>query len=305
MTLIATAESVEQAHTLIDLGIDQIVIGEEVFGLRLPGYFSFEQMEDVINYAHHHQAQVIIAMNAILHNDKIERVRPFLTKIKSLGADQVMVGDTGLIQIMKDPTYYLPYLYNASVLMTSAGQVNFWAQFGATRALVASEVPFVELQVMQKESQIPLVYQVYGACCIHQSRRRLLHNYFNYINKDHSELTDRDLFLSEPNNKNSHYSIFTDSHGTHIFASKDLNLLLYLDQLTKIGQTTWYLDGLFTPGQAFCQIAKAFIKAQELVQESPVNEEDLKVLEQEVKHVHPANRELDTGFFLYEAKQVQ
>ncbi|MGX7108737.1 peptidase U32 family protein [Facklamia miroungae] len=303
--LIATAESIGQAKKLIDIGIDEIVIGEEVFGLRLPGYFSIEEMKEVIDYAHLNKKEVIIAMNAILHNEQIEQARPFLKKIKAIGADQIMVGDTGLIQILKEKEYYLPYLYNASVVMTSAGQVNFWAKFGAQRAFVASEVPFVELKDMLKESQIPLVYQVYGATCIHQSRRRLLNNYFNYIQKDTQELTDRELFLSEPNKKDSHYSIYTDQHGTHIFANKDLNLLEYLPALAKEEQTHWYLDGLFTPEEDFNQIASQFLRVKELIEKNQVTSEGIELHSVAVKHYHTKNRELGTGFFLYEADQVQ
>ncbi|MCR8969727.1 peptidase U32 family protein [Facklamia sp. 7083-14-GEN3] len=303
--LIATAESIGQAKKLIDLGIDQIVIGEEVFGLRLPAYFSFDEMKEIIEYAHHNKKEVIIAMNAILHNEQIKQARSFLKKIKEIGADQIMVGDTGLIQILKDEKLYIPYIYNASVLMTSSGQVNFWAKYGAKRAFVASEVPFVELKDMLAESQIPLIYQVYGSTCIHQSRRRLLNNYFNYIHKDVEELTDRDLFLSEPNKKDSHYSIYTDQHGTHIFANKDLNLIEYLPDLASTKQTHWYLDGLFTPEEEFKQIARHFVRVKELIEQDQVTLEGLKLHRAAVEQYHTKNRELGTGFFLYEADQVQ
>lgn len=305
MKLIATAESVEQAKKLIDLGIDQVVIGEERFGLRLPGYFTFDQMKDVTDYAHQAGKEVIIAMHAILHNEQIKQARPFLETLKTIGPDRLMVGDTGLIQILKDPSVSFPFLYNASVLVTSAGQVNFWSRFGADSALVASEVPFVELEQMVDIAQIPLVYQVYGPTCIHQSRRKLLENYFNYIQKDANELTDRQLFLSEPNKEETHYAIYTDQHGTHIFANNDLNLIEYLPQLAAIGQKTWYLDGLFTPSQEFLQIANQFIRVKELIERDQVTKQGLRLHSEAVNYYHTDNRELDTGFFLYEADHVQ
>ena len=305
MKLIATAESVDQAQALIDSGVDELIIGEEVFGLRLPGYLSMAEMEQVIDAAHQAGKRVLIAMNAILHNDKIKQARPFLKSVRALGADGLTVGDTGLVQILKDPTYHLPYLYDASVLVTSAGQVNFWAQFGAEKALVAREVPFVELEDMLKMATIPLVYQVYGPSCIHQSKRPLLENYFNYVNKEPQAITDRQLFLSEPNREDSHYSIYTDSHGTHIFANKDLNLIRHLETLAHSGLDYCYLDGLFSSPEGFVQVVKAFLKARQAIKAGQVTADLLDHLDQTIQSAHPHNRELDTGFFLYEASTVQ
>ncbi|MBG9980615.1 U32 family peptidase [Facklamia sp. DSM 111018] len=303
--LIATAESIEQAKCLIDIGIDEIIIGEEIFGLRLPGYFTIEEMEEINDYALKNDKHVIVAMNAILHNDKIAQAKPFLKMIKNIGIQEIIVGDTGLIQILKDPNYALPYLYDAAVLVTSAGQVNFWAKYGAKRALIANEVPFVELKDISPLAQLPLVYQVYGASCIHQSKRQLLKNYFNYIGKESQEVTDRQLFLSEPNKEDTHYSIYTDSHGTHIFANKDLNLLAYLEDLNRIDVQNWYIDGLFNQGRNFIEIADSFVKARNHILEGTFNPQIIQDLNQTIRVSHPQNRELDTGFFLYEADQVK
>lgn len=305
MKLIATAESVDQAKALMDIGVDEVIVGEEVFGLRLPGYLSLREIKEVVEYSHQAGKKVLIAMNAILHNDKIKKARPYLKEIKALKPAGLTVGDTGLIQILKEKDYQLPFLYDASVLVTSAGQVNFWAKFGADKALVAREVPFVELEDMLKNAEIPLVYQVYGATCIHQSKRRLLDNYFNYIQKNPQEVTDRQLFLSEPNRKDTHYSIYTDSHGTHIFANKDLNLIQHLEPLSHSGLDYWYLDGLFNSGDNFVEVAKAFIEARAALQAGDASSDLFNQLDQKVRQFHPKNRELDTGFFLYEASTVQ
>ena len=112
--LIATTESLEQGKLLLEAGADQLIVGEEVFGLRVPGYLSDDEIGELVAIAHQMGKQVIVAANAILHNDKIEQARPFLKRMKALKVDKLMVGDTGLIQIMKDPDYYIPYIYDAS-----------------------------------------------------------------------------------------------------------------------------------------------------------------------------------------------
>lgn len=303
--LIATTESLDQAQKLLNVGIDELVVGEETFGLRLPGYFSLEEMTTLLNDAQSKGKKITLAMNAILHNDKIRQARPFLKQIKQLGFQHLMVGDTGLIQILKDEAYKLPYTYDASVLVTSAGQVNFWAKYGAMRALMAREVPLKELELVAPQAQIPLMFQVFGPTCIHQSKRPLLDNYFNYIGKDKAGITDRELFLSEPTDPHTHYSIYSDSHGTHIFANKDLNLIKYLPELAKLGINDWYLDGLFSTPEGFIEICRAFAKAKEAIELGKWTDSLAEELSLAIQQHQVVNRELDTGFFLLDPAQIQ
>lgn len=303
--LIATAESLSQGQALLEAGVDYLVIGESSYGLRLPGYFDREEMAEMIRITHQAGKEVIVAANAILHNDKIDRARDYLSQVKAMDADLLMVGDTGLIQILKEEAYRMPYIYDASVLVTSPGQVNFWAQYGAVGALVAREVPYVELTEMARDAKIPLMVQTYGASCIHQSGRMLLDNYFNFVGKDKTEVAEHELFLSEPKKDETHYSIYEDDHGTHIFANNDLDLMMYLNDLQKAGIQRWYADGIYCPGQAFVEINRLFAQARDAIEAGQWNDAYALQLDQKVRELHPDNRELSTGFFLFDKDTVQ
>ena len=96
------------------------------------------------------------------------------------------VGDPGVVQIMKNPDYSIPYYYDAAVLVTSSRQVNFWAKRGAIGAVIAREIPRAEMEILASQVEVPIEVLVYGATCIHHSKRPLLQNYFNYIEKEES-----------------------------------------------------------------------------------------------------------------------
>lgn len=303
--LIATTESLEQGIKLLDNGADCVVTGEDIFGLRLPGYLTDEEIGKLIKHAHANGKQVVVAANAILHNDKIALARDYLKRMKALKVDKLLVGDTGLIQIMKDPELYIPYIYDASVLTTSSGQVNFWKKYGAIAALVAREVPYVELEHLVSKAELPVVTQVYGAQCIQQSKRNLLDNYFNFIGKEPLNFEERHLFISEPGKDETHYSIYQDSHGTHVFANNDIHLMEQLPLLYEINAKKWYLDGLYTPGEDFVTVVKAYDQARRHLKMNKWDNKIISPLDEAVKKAHPANREMDTGFFLYTADKVQ
>lgn len=305
ITLLTTAETVTQGKALIDAGADQVIVGEKTFGLRIPGRFTFEEMTELADYAHERGAEIVIAANAILHNEQIEKAREFLSLAKATGADYLLVGDTGLIQILKDPDYYMPYIYDAATLVASSGQINFWSQFGAKASFVAREVPFFELERMADEAVIPLYYQVYGATCIHHSRRYLLENYFNYMQEDPVKFEDRHLALTIRNQPDTHYAIYEDHHGTHIFSDNDLDLLPYLNQIAKAQVNHWYLDGVLCPSDNYVEIVRIFNAARQLVETGEWNDEQIEKLDEQLREAQPDYRDLDTGFFLHEPGYVK
>lgn len=293
--LIATAESMAQAEELLAVGVDTLYIGEEDFGLRLPYSFSREEQKALIDLAHANGKKVNVAINGIMHPDKMKKIPEYLAFLADVKPDHVVVGDTGVIYLLQE--YDLPYIYDAETLVTNARQINFWQKKGAVGAVLAREVPFEEMQRLSQHVEVPVEVLVYGATCIHQSKRPLLDNYFNYTKQSESTSKERGLFISEPKKAETHYSIYEDQHGTHIFADNDLNLIKELSELNQAGYQTWKLDGLFTPGANFVAIAKVFAEAKAAIETNSWDDAMVENAQQEIQKYHPVGRGMDTGFY--------
>lgn len=303
--LIATAESVDQAKELITAGIDVLYIGEDEFGLRLPASFSQEEILEITKFAHEHGKQVRVAVNALMHNDRIETVPPYLKFLEKIKVDAITVGDPGIIHLLKGNSIELPYIYDAQTLVTSAKQINFWAKREAVGAILARELTYEELESIATQVQVPVELLVYGATCIHQSKRNLVKNYFSFIDKQESTSRDRGLFISEPKDKDTHYSIYEDRNGTHIFATNDINLLPELGKVADAGLTQWKLDGIFTKGDNFVSIAKCFIEAKEAIKAGKWTTSYIENLNEQVLALHPKERGLDEGFFVKDPNDIE
>ena len=174
--------------------------------------------------------------------------------------------------------------------------------------MLARELPKAELKELIKEVKIPVELLVYGATVIHHSKRPLLQNYFNFIKTDsQKEGKNREAshFISEPKDEQTHYSIFEDRHGTHIFANDDVNMMTELGSLFAMGFETWKLDGIFCPGQNFVEIAKLFVQAKELLEQGTFTYDQAFLLDEQVRKLHPAERGLDTGFYEFDRNKVK
>lgn len=169
--LIATAESIEQAKVLIDAGVDTLYIGEDMFGLRLSYSFSRLEIKETTELAHKHDVNVCVAVNALMHNDRIAYVLEYLKFLESINVDRITLGDPGVVHIIKENKLKLPYVYDAQTMVTSSKVINFWKKRGATGAVLARELTYEELQSIGARAEIPAEVLVYGATCIHHSKR--------------------------------------------------------------------------------------------------------------------------------------
>ncbi|MGG5308220.1 peptidase U32 [Enterococcus pernyi] len=304
--IITTIESMKQAEELLEAGVDTLYFGEERFGLRLPASFIREEQRELVALAHRYGKKVNIAVNGIIHPEKMKKVPEYLQFLKEINVDMITVGDTGIIYTMrKNPELSIPYVFDAETLVTSARQINFWAKKGAISAVLAREVPFDEMKEMENKLQIPVETLVYGATCIHQSKRPLLQNYYNYTQQDEKKDRERGLFLAEPKKEDTHYSIYEDSHGTHIFANNDINLSNELPQLYAHHFRTWKLDGVFTPGEVFVEITKLFVEAKKALLADTWTETLAQEMTNKINGLHPTNRGLDTGFFYIDPESIK
>lgn len=301
----ATAESIEQAKALLELDIDYLYVGEAAFGLRLPKHFTREELEELVQLTHEKGKKIRVAVNAIMHPETMTNIPDYLTFLTSIKADEIVVGDPGVIHVLRRDNYDLPYIYDAATMVTSSRQINFWGKRGAIGAVLAREIPYLELVELAPNLDIFGEILVYGATCIHQSKRPLVENYFSFVKGDEETDKARNLFIAEPKEDETHYSIYEDQHGTHIFATDDVNLMDELDKLYTLGLHHWKLDGIYTPGDNYVSIVACFIEAKELLETGRWTEVEGQRLSESIRRLHPKNRSLDTGFFHLDPDEIK
>ena len=281
IVITATAESYEQARELLELGVDRIYIGEKAFGLRLPKPFSFAEMRKIAELVHESGKELTVAVNALMHQGMMDALPDYLDFLEEIKADYITVGDAGVFYICNRDNRPFKMIYDASTMVTSSRQINFWGkQAGASEAVLAREIPSAELFIMGENLQIPAEVLVYGASIIHHSKRPLLQNYYNFIKTD-------------------------DLHGTHIFANNDLDMMTKLSELIEHGFDHWKLDGVYCPGENFVKITEYFVKARDLIEAGEFSQDQAFLFDEAIHKLHPANRGLDTGFYDYEPDRVK
>lgn len=297
--LLVTPKSINHIETLIELGADAFVIGEEKFGLRLAGEFKEPELREAIKIIHEHGKKAYVAVNAIFHNEHIADLEAYIDLLHELNVDRIIFGDPAVLMAVKEQENPIPLNWNAETIVTNHFQCNYWGERGANRAVLARELSIEEVIEIKKNSNVEIEVQVHGMTCMFQSKRKLLGNYFMYqdkVMKIENRKENKDMLLYDEERSNK-YPIYEDSNGTHIMSPNDICLIEDLEELLEANIDSLKIDGVLQTEEYINVATEQYRQAIDLYKEDPELYEDEKfMLLEPIEDVQKDHRPMDQGF---------
>ena len=180
LELLIPASSLEVLKIAVILGADAVYIGGEAFGLRAKAKnFSHEDMKEGIAFAHEHGVKVYVTVNILALNYDLPGVREYLTELKELKPDALIIADPGIYMYAKEICPEIERHISTQANNTNYETYRFWYNLGAKRVVTARELSLAEIKEIREhipeDREIETFIQ--GAMCISYSGRCLLRNY--------------------------------------------------------------------------------------------------------------------------------
>lgn len=297
--LLVTPKSLNHMKTLIELGADAFVIGEQKFGLRLPGEFNREDVRKAVNLAHEHDKKVYVAVNGIFHNYHLNALENYIEFLHEIRVDRIIFGDPAVVMYVKKQDNPIPLNWDAETIVTNYFQCHYWGGKGAKRAVLARELNLDEILNIKKHANVEIEVQVHGMTCMFQSKRMLLGNYYTFQDRQmkiqRSE-NDQDLLLYDEERENK-YPVFEDYNGTHIMSPNDICLIEELEPFFEANIDSFKIDGILQSEAYINTVTAQYREAIDLYHEDPEAYEDEKfMLIDPIEEIQPEHRPFDEGF---------
>ena len=297
--LLVTPKSLNHMKTLIELGADAFVIGEQKFGLRLPGEFNREDVRKAVNLAHEHDKKVYVAVNGIFHNYHLNALENYIEFLHEIRVDRIIFGDPAVVMYVKKQDNPIPLNWDAETIVTNYFQCNYWGGKGAKRAVLARELNLDEILNIKKHANVEIEVQVHGMTCMFQSKRMLLGNYYTFQDRQmkiqRSE-NDQDLLLYDEERENK-YPVFEDYNGTHIMSPNDICLIEELEPFFEANIDSFKIYGILQSEAYINTVTAQYREAIDLYHEDPEAYEDEKfMLIDPIEEIQPEHRPFDEGF---------
>ncbi|GAA0381758.1 peptidase U32 family protein [Paenibacillus motobuensis] len=302
--LLVPAGSLAELQAYLDCGADAFLIGEDKFGMRLPGNFTPAEIAEAVRIAHERGAKIYVCINILMSNELLKDLPDYVKQLGAAGVDGVQFGDPSVLQTVKELAPELKLHWNAEMTSTNYMTANYWGSKGASRVVLARELNMDEITEMQPHLQIESEVQVHGMTNIYHSKRSLVRSYMAHqgrvIGENESVGMERGLFLIEAERQDEKFPIYEDRNGTHIMSSDDICILEDLHMLLGAGVNSLKIETLFKPISYNETVIRVYRQAIDTYFADPEAYEFEDAWIEKIRVVQDPERELSFGFFYKE-----
>lgn len=303
--LLMPAGNIEKLKYAIKYGADAVYLGIIDFSLRAMRkgeLITLDNLKAAIDTARSMGAKSYLTLNIFAFNYDIKLLEQSMDKIVESNPDALIISDPGIMRLAKKymPNTDIHVSTQANILNYEA--VRFWQDMGATRAILARELPIADVaEIKRKVPDMELEVFIHGAQCVSFSGRCLLSDYMTdgerKANSGNCSQPCRWSYkLVEETRPGQYYEIEENEKGTHILSTKDLCLVRHLKELINAGVDSFKVEGRTKSLYYVSATAKAYREAINEVIKNP--DADMQPYYNELLKV--GNRGYTTGFYLGE-----
>ena len=303
--LLMPAGNIEKLKYAIKYGADAVYLGVVDFSLRAMRkgeLITLDNLKYAIDTARSMGAKSYLTLNIFAFNNDIKALEACMDRIVDSNPDALIISDVGIMKLAQKymPKTDIHVSTQANILNYEA--VRFWQDMGATRAILARELPIKDVaEIKQKVPDMELECFIHGAQCVSFSGRCLLSDYMTdgerKANSGNCSQPCRWSYkLVEETRPGQYYEIEENEKGTHILSTKDLCLVKHLKEMIEAGIDSFKVEGRTKSLYYVSATAKAYREAIDEVLKNP--DADMTPYYNELLKV--GNRGYTTGFYLGE-----
>ena len=300
--LLVPASSLEVLKIAVIFGADAVYIGGEAFGLRAKAKnFSHEDMKEGIAFAHEHGVKVYVTVNILAHNYDLPGVREYLTELKELKPDALIIADPGIYMYAKEICPEIERHISTQANNTNYETYRFWYNLGAKRVVTARELSLAEIKEIREHipEDMEIETFIHGAMCISYSGRCLLSNYLAGRDANQGACTHPCRWkysIVEEKRPGEYMPVFENERGTYIFNSKDLCMIEHMDDIINSGIDSLKIEGRMKTALYVATVARTYRKAIDDYMESPEKyQANMPWYQEQISNC--TYRQFTTGFF--------
>lgn len=233
-------------------GADACYLGLVDFSLRAlrKGELIDENnLKTAVEIANSLNKKVYCTLNIFAYDKDIDKLHQTIEIIKDAKPHALIVSDFGIYRVLKQYAPEIEIHVSTQTNILNSETVKFWRDLGATRAILARELSYKQIERIRHEvPDMELEMFVHGAQCMGYSGRCLLSDYMTkgerQANQGNCAQACRWSYkLVEETRPNEYFEIVQDDKGSHIMSTKDLCLVHHIKKLCDLGIDSFKVEG--------------------------------------------------------------
>ena len=247
--ILSPAGDMECLNSALKFGADAVFLAGKMFGMRsAPKNFDKTDLKEACILAHSMGKKIYLTCNVLPRNREIDSLPDFLAYAQACGVDAFIIADLGIFEYAKK---YAPKV--ARHISTQAGVTNYASanvlyNMGASRVVLAREIPLDEIAQMRAKipAELEIECFVHGAMCVSFSGRCLISSYMTGRDANHGDCAQPcrwKYHLFEENREGQYFPVEETNEGTFLYNSRDMCMIEHIPELVKAGISSFKIEG--------------------------------------------------------------
>ena len=234
--ILAPVGSYEMLVAAVRSGADAVYLGASDFNARRNAQnFSEEELKQAIEYCHICGVKVYLTLNTVLRQKELETAIECAKQAAEFGVDAFIIADLGIAKLLKEALPEIPLHASTQMTVHSLAALPLLKKMGFSRVVLSREMDkksITEFCKKAKELSIETELFIHGALCMCMSGQCYLSSVLGGRSGNRG-------ICAQPCRLP-----FTVQNGTgHDLSLKDLSLMDYLEELSKIGVDSFKIEG--------------------------------------------------------------
>ena len=162
---------------------------------------------------------LFIAINKNIFNEDLIILEKNLKELSKLKIKGILFYDLSVLSIVKRLKLNIDLVYNQDHLVTNYNIVNFYSDLGCKYSYLSSDITSLEMEEISSKTKVNLMALFIGHIVISHSKRKLVSNFYNHINKKNIETIN----MLSLKNEDSKYYVIENEIGTNVLTKEILN----------------------------------------------------------------------------------
>lgn len=279
----------------VENGADAVYLGGKSFGARAYAEnFTRQELGEALAYAHLRGVRVYVTVNTLVDNEEFGELSEFLLFLYREGVDALLVQDIGVVEWVRQVLPSFPLHGSTQMTIHNAAGVQFLADLGLRRVVLARETSYQELLAIRQQSGLELEMFVHGALCISYSGQCLFSSLVGGRSGNRGNCAGPCRMAYTLVDSSGH-DLCDACPGQHLLSTRDLMLMGKLPQLVRAGVACLKIEGRMKRPEYVATVVRIYRHALDRACQDPdgyrVSESDVRDLAQVF------NRGFTTGYF--------
>lgn len=263
--------------------IDGFFVGIQDYSSNFNTYYKLSDLPYLIDIKNKYNKKIYISLNRLYYNSEIDKVKKLIKELIKYNIDGICYTDVGVLNILNELKYNKDIIWYSNHLGTNSKTINYLEKKNVNYSVLSTEINLKDIISIKKNTNIKIGVLMYGYINMATSSRKLLTNYFEYIDKKKKN----NKYIIKDKVKDNTYSL-VEERDTNFFTNSVLNGLKFMPKLIKNKMDFIVLDDYMLDEKNFYNVIEAF----SLIRNTYDDKEFIKKLEKVVE----SNTESDTFY---------